>query len=64
VLDLIRQLNSMRKDAGLDLTDRIVVTLPESDSDLLLHADWIKSEVLADEIRADGGSGEPQIAKA
>jgi len=64
VLDLIRQLNSMRKDAGLDLTDRIVVTLPASDSDLLLHADWIKSEVLADEIKADGDSGEPQIAKA
>ncbi len=56
VLDLIHQLNSMRKDAGLELTDRIVVTLPESLSDLLAHADWIKSEVLAEEIRADGGS--------
>ena len=64
VLDLIHELNSMRKQAGLELTDRIVVTLPESASDLLAHADWIKEEVLAVEIRADGGSGEPEIAKA
>jgi isoleucyl-tRNA synthetase len=64
VLDLIHRLNSMRKDAGLELTDRIVVTLPENQSDLLQHADWIKEEVLAVEIRTDGGAGEPQIAKA
>ena len=30
VLDLIHELNAMRKDAGLELTDRIVVTLPQS----------------------------------
>jgi isoleucyl-tRNA synthetase len=64
VLDLIHELNSMRRDAGLELTDRIVVTLPESQSDLLEHSDWIKGEVLAVEIRTDGGSAEPQIAKA
>jgi isoleucyl-tRNA synthetase len=64
VLDLIHELNSMRKQAGLELTDRIVVTLPESASDLLAHEDWIKEEVLAVEIRTDGGSGEPEIAKA
>jgi isoleucyl-tRNA synthetase len=64
VLDLIHELNSMRKQAGLELTDRIVVTLPESASDLLVHEDWIKEEVLAVEIRTDGGSGEPEIAKA
>ena len=64
VLDLIHELNSMRKDAGLELTDRIVVTLPQSAADLLQHADWIKEEVLAVEIRTDGGSGEPEIAKA
>ena len=56
VLDLIHELNSMRKEAGLELTDRIVVTLPESASDLLAHEDWIKEEVLAVEIRTDGGS--------
>jgi isoleucyl-tRNA synthetase len=64
VLDLIHELNSMRKEAGLELTDRIVVTLPESASDLLAHEDWIKDEVLAVEIRTDGGSGELEIAKA
>ena len=64
VLDLIHRLNTMRREAGLELTDRIVVTLPASESDLLeRHADWIKSEVLAIEIRLDGGSAEPQIAR-
>jgi isoleucyl-tRNA synthetase len=62
VLDLIHQLNTMRKDAGLALTDRIRVTLPERDSDLLQHEAWIKEEVLATEIRADGDA-EPQITK-
>jgi len=62
VLDLIHQLNTMRKDAGLALTDRIRVTLPERDSDLLRHEAWIKEEVLATEIRTDGDK-EPQITK-
>ncbi len=62
VLDLIHRLNTMRKDAGLALTDRIRVTLPETDADLLRHEDWIKEEVLATEIRADGTT-EPVIAK-
>ena len=49
VYDLIRRLNAMRKEQGLELTDRIVVRLPE-DGDLLRHADWIKAEVLATRI--------------
>jgi isoleucyl-tRNA synthetase len=64
VLDLIHQLNTMRKDAGLELTDRIRVTLPASQADLLRHEDWIKNETLAVEIETDGGMSEPQIAKA
>jgi len=44
----------MRKEQGLELTDRIVVTLPSADEDLLEHADWIKNEVLAIELRLDG----------
>jgi len=65
VLDLIHRLNTMRKEAGLALTDRISVTLPASQSDLLdQHAEWIKDEVLAVSIEANGGSSEPQIAKA
>jgi isoleucyl-tRNA synthetase len=62
VLDLIHLLNTMRKEAGLELTDRIVVTLPEEHQELLRHADWIKRETLAIEIRTDGVP-EPRIAK-
>jgi isoleucyl-tRNA synthetase len=62
VYELIHRVNTMRKDAGLELTDRIRLTLPAGDADLLQHADWIKEEVLATEIGADGVS-EPQIAR-
>jgi isoleucyl-tRNA synthetase len=65
VLDLIHQLNLKRREAGLELTDRIVVTLPSSDADLLAqHGDWIKAEVLAVSIEANGGTAEPEITKA
>jgi isoleucyl-tRNA synthetase len=64
VLDLIHHLNLKRKEAGLELTDRIVVTLPAADADLLAHEDWIKTETLATEIRVDGASAERQIARA
>ena len=64
VLDLIHQINSMRREQGLELTDRIRITLPEAQKDLLRHEDWIKEETLAVEIDTDGGSAEPQIAKA
>ena len=64
VLDLIHRLNSMRREAGLDLTDRITVTLPASARELLEHADRIKQETLAVDVRADGDLAEPRIAKA
>ncbi|MDQ2983907.1 MAG: isoleucine--tRNA ligase [Actinomycetota bacterium] len=64
VLDLIHRLNTMRKEAGFELTDRIRVTLPESEADLLAHEDWIKEETLAVAIETDGASAEPKIAKA
>jgi isoleucyl-tRNA synthetase len=58
VLDLIRLVNSMRKEQGLELTDRIVLTVPDAESELVeRHGDWIKGEVLAVEIRVDGASG-------
>ncbi len=63
-LDLIHLINTMRKDAGLELTDRIAVTLPEAQSELLRHVDWIKEETLAVSVETDSGSPEPQIAKA
>ena len=63
--DLIRLVNSMRKEQGLELTDRIVLTVPATDSELAeRHGDWIKSEVLAVEIRVDPGASEVSIAKA
>ncbi|RDI74526.1 Isoleucyl-tRNA synthetase [Gaiella occulta] len=62
VYDLIHQVNSMRKDAGLELTDRIELTLPATDADLLEHAEWIRAETLAVAVEADGGT--VAIAKA
>ncbi|HMI22653.1 MAG TPA: class I tRNA ligase family protein, partial [Gaiellaceae bacterium] len=64
VLDLIHQINAMRKEQGLELTDRIRITLPAAQSELLQHEDWIKQETLAVEIAIDGNSAEPRIAKA
>jgi isoleucyl-tRNA synthetase len=49
VYELIHTINNMRKEAGLELTDRIVLTLPDGD-DLKLHEDWIKAETLATRI--------------
>jgi isoleucyl-tRNA synthetase len=49
VLDLIHTIQRMRKEAGLEVTDRIVLTLPEEDG-VLAHVEWIKSEVLAVEV--------------
>ncbi len=63
VYDLIHTVNSMRKEAGLALTDRITLTLPAADADLLRHAEWIKAETLSVAVEANGGS-EPAIAKA
>ncbi|MDX6479586.1 MAG: isoleucyl-tRNA synthetase [Gaiellaceae bacterium] len=49
VYDLIHRVNTLRKDQGFDLSDRIVLTLP--DERLKPHEDWIKREVLAVEAR-------------
>jgi isoleucyl-tRNA synthetase len=45
VLDLIHRLNQMRREQGLELTDRIRVWIP--DEDLLAYADQIARETLA-----------------
>jgi isoleucyl-tRNA synthetase len=62
VYDLTHQLNTLRKELGLALTDRIRVTLPERDADLLAYENRIKDEVLATEIVV-GDVTEPQIEK-
>ena len=51
VLDLVHALNAMRKSAGLELTDRIVVTLPHREEELLAYRERIANEVLAREIK-------------
>ena len=55
VYELIHRVNSMRKDAGLELTDRVTLTLPSGDGDLLEHADWIAKETLAVEVGVGAG---------
>jgi isoleucyl-tRNA synthetase len=62
VLDLIHEVNGMRKDAGLELTDRIRLTLPRAAEDLLAHRDWIARETLAVEVDA-GDVDEPRVDK-
>ncbi len=54
VYDLIHTVNTMRKEAGLELTDRIRLTIPETDADLLEHSDWIARETLAVSVDASG----------
>jgi hypothetical protein len=54
VYELIHSVNGMRKEAGLELTDRIALTIPESDTDLLEHEEWIKRETLATSVAATG----------
>jgi isoleucyl-tRNA synthetase len=47
VYELIHLVNTMRKEAGLGLSDRIALSLPSCDGDLLGYRDWIAAEVLA-----------------
>ncbi|MBJ7600777.1 isoleucine--tRNA ligase [Candidatus Nephthysia bennettiae] len=54
VLELIHRVNTMRKNAGLELTDRIALTIPALDRDLLASEQWIKQEVLAVSVEAAG----------
>jgi isoleucyl-tRNA synthetase len=63
VRDLIRQVNTMRKEQGLELTDRVVLTVPAELEPLLRWEEHIKNEVLAVEIRVDGDA-DLSIAKA
>jgi isoleucyl-tRNA synthetase len=54
VRDLIHEINGLRKAQGLALTDRIILTLPSDQEELLRHSDWIAEETLAVEVRTDG----------
>jgi isoleucyl-tRNA synthetase len=60
---LIHEINSMRKNAGLSLDDRIVVTLPSTDADLIAaHGEWIQRDVLA--VALAFGQDGPRISKS
>jgi len=56
--EAIHQVNTMRKDAGLEITDRIALTLPP---ELAAHEEWIARETLASRVEP---GGELQIEKA
>jgi isoleucyl-tRNA synthetase len=49
--ELIHQVNSLRKERGFELTDRIALTVPEAQRKLAdRHGEWISREVLATSI--------------
>ena len=62
VYDLIHRVNSMRKDAGLELTDRIRLDIGKTNAELVQYRDWIARETLAVSAEADGD--EIRIEKA
>jgi isoleucyl-tRNA synthetase len=50
--ELIHRVNSLRKEQGFELTDRIVLTLPDESRHLIeAHGEWIKGEVLAVDVK-------------
>jgi isoleucyl-tRNA synthetase len=58
VLDLIHQVNAMRREAGLELTDRIRLWIP--DEDLLAYEERIREDTLAVSVEP----GELRLEKA
>ena len=62
--DLIHELNMLRRDEGLELTDRIRVTLPEGYRDVVeRHGEWVARETLATELGLGDAAG-PRIERA
>ncbi len=58
--ELINRIQNLRKDTGLEITDRIRVTVApneQTDSAIAEFGDYIKSQVLADEIRVAENDG-------
>jgi isoleucyl-tRNA synthetase len=57
--DVIRSVQQLRKDAGLDVTDRIVLRYPQADSDaaaaFAAHGPWIAGETLAESVEPGEG---------
>jgi isoleucyl-tRNA synthetase len=53
VYELIHSVNTLRKEMGLGLTDRIALRVPARYVDLLQHREWIMAETLAVSLEAD-----------
>ena len=54
--ELVNRIQNLRKAAGLEVTDRIQVTLSPNDAlaaAVAVHGDYVRSEVLADQISTD-----------
>ncbi len=62
--DLIHELNTLRRDRGFELTDRVRIVVPDAWRDVVeRHGERVAGEVLAIELTA-GDVAEPQIDKA
>ena len=59
VYEIVHLVNTRRKEAGLELTDRIRLSLPAADRDLLDYRDWIAAETLA--ISVDTAPGDQAV---
>jgi isoleucyl-tRNA synthetase len=56
--ELIHRVNSLRKEQGFELTDRVVLTVPDEQRAVVeRHGEWIAREVLATETRIGGELG-------
>jgi len=63
VFDLVHAVNVLRKERGLEVTDRIELTVPDGDADLLdEYGERIKQETLAVRVGANGGALELEKA--
>jgi isoleucyl-tRNA synthetase len=63
--EFVRAVNDLRKQAGLELDDRIVLTIDahgEAAEALAAHRDWIAGEVLAAEWREGAGDDADTVA--
>ncbi|MDQ3822289.1 MAG: isoleucine--tRNA ligase [Actinomycetota bacterium] len=55
LLELVHAVNLLRKESGFEVTDPIVLTVPEESADLLVYEDFVKQEALAVSIDVGGG---------